>query len=178
MNLAISGTHASGKTTLAERLGRSLPGYAVVDEPYYVLEGQGHRFSDPPSIEDFELQLASSIASIEASIGDCIFDRCPVDFLAYLLASRSPAGVDFDRWIPRVRQALGRLDRIIYVPLEEPDRMRETAIERPRLRRRMDQELRRLLEEDPWKFGTAVLEVRGSVDERARQVLAHLGIDS
>ena len=54
--------------------------------------------------------------------------------------------------------------------------MRDTAVERPRLRRRMDEQLRELLQEDPWEFGAAVLEVRGSVDERARQVLDELGL--
>ncbi len=175
MLLAISGTHASGKTTLAERLARSLPDHAVIDEPYYLLESQRHHFSDPPTPEDFELQLTSSLTTIEAATGNCIFDRSPIDFLAYLLAGRTHPAVELDRWIPRVRRALARLDLIIYVPIEEPDRMRDIPVERPRLRRRMDEQLRELLEEDPWKLGARVLEVRGSVDERARQVLAELG---
>jgi hypothetical protein len=174
VNLALSGTHASGKTTLAERLSRSLPDYTVIDEPWYLLESQGHHFSDPPTPEDFELQLACSLSSMETATGPCIFDRSPIDFLAYLLAGQGNAAVDFDRWIPRVRQAVARLDLIVYVPLEEPDRMCDTPAERPRLRRRMDERLRELLEEDPWKLRARVLEVRGSVDERARQVLAKL----
>jgi nicotinamide riboside kinase len=174
MSLALSGTHASGKTILAERLARSLPTYTIIDEPYYILESQGHHFSDPPTAEDYELQLACSLDTIEAATGNCIVDRSPIDFLAYLLAGRSHAAVDFDRWIPRVRQAVGRLDLIVYVPLEEPDRLRDIPVERPSLRRRMDERLRELLYEDPWKLGPKVLEVHGSVDDRARQVLAHV----
>ena len=141
MSLALTGTHASGKTTLAERLTRPLPNYTIIDEPWYLLESQGHHFSDPPTPEDFELQLACSLDTIEAATGHCIFDRSPIDFLAYLLAGLGHTAVDFDRWIPRGR---------------------------------MDERLRELLEEDPWKLGARVLEVRGSVDERARQVLEHL----
>jgi hypothetical protein len=73
-----------------------------------------------------------------------------------------------------VRQALGRLDLIIYVPIGAPKRMRDIPVERPRLRRLMDERLRELLEEDPWELGARVIEVRSSVDERARQVLAQL----
>ncbi|HEU4828743.1 MAG TPA: AAA family ATPase [Gemmatimonadales bacterium] len=175
MNLALSGTHASGKTTLAERLIRSLPDHTIVDEPYFLLESQGHHFYDPPTPDDFELQLTCSLDAIEAATGNCIFDRSPIDFLAYLLAGPGHAAVDFDRWIPRVRRAIARLDLIVYGPLEEPDRMRDIPVERPRLRRRMDEGLRELLEEDPWELGARVLEVRGSEDERARQVLTHLG---
>ena len=174
MNLALSGTHSSGKTTLAERLTRSLSDYTVIDEPYYLLESQGHHFSDPPTPDDVELQLTCSLTTIEAATGNCIFDRTPIDFLAYLLAGPGHAAVDFDRWIPRVRRAVARLDLIVYVPLEGPDRMRDIPVERPRLRRRMDERLRELLEQDPWELGARVLEVRGSVDERARQVLEHL----
>ena len=174
MLLALSGTHASGKTTLAERLARFLPDHTVIDEPWYLLESQGHHFSDPPTTDDFELQLTCSLSTIEAATGHCIFDRTPIDFLAYLLAGPGNVAGDFDRWIPRVGQAVARLDLIVYVPLEEPDRMRDIPVERPRLRRRMDERLRELLEGDPWKLGASVLEVRGSVDERARQVLAEL----
>jgi hypothetical protein len=97
-----------------------------------------------------------------------------VDFLAYLLVDRGADDVDLRRWIPRVRRALGQLGLIVYVPLERPDRVEGAPVEYPRLRRRMDERLRELLEEDPWELGTAVLEVHGSAGERARQVLARL----
>ena len=41
--------------------------------------------------------------------------------------------------------------------------MRDLPVKRPRLRQRMDERLRELLYEDPWKLGAKVLEVRGSV---------------
>jgi GTPase SAR1 family protein len=176
MKIAISGTHGSGKTTLVDSLSRSLPGYDAVEEPYYLLEAQGHQIATPPSVEDFEAQLACSITCVERGARDTIFDRCPVDFLAYLLVGRPSREAELDRWIPRVRQALGQLDQIVFVPLEEPDRTGGAHIEHPGLRRRMDQRLRELLQDDPWAFGAAVFEVRGSPAERTQQVLDHLGL--
>jgi hypothetical protein len=41
----------------------------------------------------------------------------------------------------------------------------------------MDARLRELLHDDPWRFGTRVLEVHGNASERAHQVLAHLDLE-
>ncbi len=41
MRVGISGTHGTGKTTLAGALCARLPGHVVADEPYYLLEEQG-----------------------------------------------------------------------------------------------------------------------------------------
>jgi uridine kinase len=50
MKIAISGAHRTGKTTLVEELSRALPAYGVVDEPYYLLEEEGHEFAEMPSL--------------------------------------------------------------------------------------------------------------------------------
>ena len=103
ISLALTGTHASGKTTLAERLTRPVPNYTIIDEPWCLLESQGHHFSDPPTPDDFELQLACSLDTIEAATGHCIFDRSPIDFLAYLLAGPGHTAVDFERRVDHDR---------------------------------------------------------------------------
>jgi hypothetical protein len=36
------------------------------DEPYYLLEDEGHAFGTPPTIDDFELLLARSIDLLAA----------------------------------------------------------------------------------------------------------------
>ena len=41
MRVGISGTHGTGKTTLAEALCARLPGHVAADEPYYLLEERG-----------------------------------------------------------------------------------------------------------------------------------------
>jgi predicted ATPase len=174
MKIAVSGTHCSGKTTLVEELSRALPAYEVIDEPYYLLEEEGHAFAEMPCREDFELQLLRSIECIADSEGDCIFDRCPVDFLAYLLTHGESGEFGVDGWLPRVRSAVERLDLIVFVPVEDPDRMVVPESEDAGLRRRVDEELREILDEDRWELGVDVLEVTGSSRERVRQVLAHL----
>jgi|SRR5262245_30608217 len=173
MRIAVSGTHCTGKTTLVEELQRALPTYEAVDEPYYLLEEEGHEFAEMPSIEDFELQLDRSIKCITDSERDSIFDRCPADFLAYLLTYPESEWFDADHWLPRVLRAMERLDLIIFVPVEDPDRMIVAESENTDLRGRVDRELREILLEDRWGVGVEVMEVTGTVRERVRQVLAH-----
>ena len=52
MRIGISGTHGTGKTTLAEALCAHLPGHLTADEPYYLLEEEGYEFDFPPSTDD------------------------------------------------------------------------------------------------------------------------------
>ena len=46
MRIAISGTHFSGKSTLVEALSEALPQYTIVEEPYYLLQEEGHEFAE------------------------------------------------------------------------------------------------------------------------------------
>lgn len=174
MKIAISGTHRSGKTTLVEELSRALPTYEVVDEPYYLLEEEGHQFSEVPCFEDFELQLDRSIQCIVGAGRDGLFERCPVDFLAYLFAHWDSMRFDVAGWLPRVHSAMEQLALIVFVPLESPDRIRVSGSENAGLRRRVDEQLRQLFSDNPWEFGVRVLEVTGTTRERAQRVLAHL----
>jgi hypothetical protein len=59
MRVGISGTHGTGKTTLAEALRAGLPGHVTADEPYYLLEEEGYEFGFPPSPEDYRALLAA-----------------------------------------------------------------------------------------------------------------------
>ena len=174
MRIAVSGAHRTGKTTLIEELGRALAAYAVVDEPYYLLEEEGHEVAEMPSLEDFELQLERSIECIVDSKDNQIFDRCPADILAYLITHRDSDGFNIEPWLPRVRNAMERLDLIVFVPVEDPDRVILSESEEDELRQRVDEELRDIVLEDRWDFGVETMEVAGTTRERARQVLAHV----
>jgi predicted ATPase len=174
MRIAVSGAHRTGKTTLVEELCRALPTYGAVDEPYHLLEEEGHEFAEMPCLEDFEFQLARSIESIVEDEEDRIFDRCPADILAYLITHRESDGFDVERWLPRVRRAMERLDLIVFVPVEQPDRVTVSEADHAALRRAVDEEIREIVLEDRWEFGVETLEVAGSSRERVRQVLARV----
>lgn len=155
-------------------LSRSLPAWVVVDEPYHLLEEEGHEFAEMPSLEDFELQLERSIECMSDSEEDRLFDRCPADMLAYLITHRDAGGFDVDAWLPRVRSAMQRLDLVVFVPVEDPDRILVPDVEESELRQRVDEELREIVLDDRWDFGVEAIEVTGTSRERARQVFAHL----
>lgn len=171
MRIAISGTHRVGKTTLAEALAGALPGHVLVPEPYWLLEDDGHEFEEMPSLEDFELQLERSLTSLEAGAAQVIFDRCPLDLVAYLQTHRERAAFDIDARLARIRAAMASLDLVVVVPIEAPDRVPVDRSE-ARLRSRVDDALRDLVLDDALDVGVRSIEVRGPVDARLRQVLA------
>lgn len=173
MRIAISGTHCSGKTSLVEVLSRALPRYEIVDEPYVLLEEEGHEFAEVPCFEDFERQLDRSIENLLDCAADTIFDRCPADFVAYLAAGHRDE-FDVSDWLPRVREAMRRIDLLVFVPLEDPDRIRVPESESPGLRRRMHEELSEILLQDRWGLAGEVLEVTGALRERVDQVLLRI----
>ena len=173
MRIAVSGTHRTGKTTLVDRLHRALPAYVPVDEPYSVLVEEGHEFAQMPGLEDFETQLDRSIDLIAESDENTVFDRCPADILAYLVTHLDARRFDVDTWLPRCLDAMDRLDLIVYVPVEEPDRIGHSEVEDLALRGRVDEELREMLF-GRWGFEAEILEVTGAATERLRQVLTHI----
>jgi predicted ATPase len=172
MRVAFAGTHRTGKSTLLEAIAARLPTYDTVDEPYRALEDDGHELSDPPTVEDFEHQLRHALAAVAAAGPDTLFDRSPLDLVAYLQALDD----DFDPepWLDDLRAAMASLDLVVVVAIETPDRVAVAAHEDRRLRRRVDERVRTLLLDDPFGFGTATLEVAGTVDARVRQVMAAL----
>jgi hypothetical protein len=175
MKIAISGAHGTGKTTLATELARRLPGYALLEEPYFQLVEEGHVFAEMPSLEDFELQLERSIETILESDGDVVFDRCPADFLAYLTTHDDALAFAFEveAWLPRAREAMQQLDIVIFVPIEQPDRIADPG-DFTGLRVQVDDELRDTVLRDRWGFGNIAIEASGTLAERVGQVLAHI----
>jgi hypothetical protein len=65
---------------------------------------------------------------------------------------------------------MASLDRIIFVPIERPDRIYIPKAEGRELRRCVDERLRELLLEDRLGFGSRVLEAAGPLEDRVRMV--------
>jgi predicted ATPase len=174
MRIAISGTHHSGKSTLVEELSAVLPGYLTVEEPYYLLVEEGHEFAEMPSVEDFELQLERSLECLSGNEPDVIFDRCPVDFLGYLLAHPDAEGLLLERWLPRVQSAIDTLDLIVFLPVEARDRIALPSSVDAGFRREVDETLKEIFLDGSLDLEMNVVEVTGALQERVRQVVSRL----
>jgi len=161
MRVAFVGAHRTGKSTLIEAVADAMPAYEVLDEPYVILEDDGYEHSDPPSVEDFAEQLRVSLESVGEARADVLLDRSPLDFVAYLRAlGHEPE----DPLL--VADVMERLDLVVFVPIEEPDRISLPAHEDRGLRERVDEILRQLVADE-----AHVVEVSGTLAERTEQVL-------
>jgi hypothetical protein len=175
MQIAISGSHATGKTTLLAELARQFPFMATTDEAYHLLVAEGHHFSDPPVADDYELMFRRAAAELEQGHAvHQLYDRCPADYLAYAAASREHDAERLRDMTATAAAALRHVNLIVYLPIEVPDRIDDAMITLPGLRRRVDGILREMLVEDGWGFGAPVLEVRGTLAQRAERVGTHL----
>jgi len=172
VRIAFSGSHRVGKSTLVASVAEALPRYATVDEPYSLLEEEGYQCSETPSVEDFEAQLERSLAALEEGQQDVLFDRCPADVLAYLLAHEDAGAFEADEWLERVRQAMQTLDLVVFVPVEDPDRIPVPSHEDVELRLAVHEKLSELLADDALGFDAEVLTVQGDVAARVKQVMA------
>jgi hypothetical protein len=101
-----------------------------------------------------------------------VFDRCPVDILAYLLEHEDAAGFDAEDWLEPIQDAIETLDLIVFVPIEDADRIAVARHEDAELRAAVHDRLRALLIDDGLGAGVEVLTVTGDVRARTEQVLA------
>jgi hypothetical protein len=130
VRIAICGTHTTGKSTLVAELADALPGHSVVPEPYEILEERGYVFAHPPTLEDYVVQLRQSLLSLRRKSPNLIFERSPLDLVAYLLASPDGTHFDLEGWRMPIMRALESLDLIVTLhpdPAHDPDLQPEEA---------------------------------------------------
>lgn len=176
MRIAVSGTHCVGKSTLIEEFLRRHPNFIHEPEPYEVLvEDYGEEFSAVPNVNDFQQQLQFNIERLQFhNPGDrVIYERCPADFLAYILAlSRSETNSDVSlvrSTVEIVSSAVENLNLILYLPLKESDSPPDD-VEYPALRRQVDAYLADILLADEFDIfsrgNVAIVEATGSTMQR------------
>ncbi len=170
MRIAVSGAHATGKSTLIAELARANPDASTEDEAYVTLMGDGTAFAARPDAADYALLCERACRDlITEREGPVLFDRTPADYLAYLVASGG-AAVE-PELVDCTKRALSTLDLVVYVPIETPDRV--SGAEQPRLRRAVDRILHDMWVDDGWGWSAPVLAVQGPVPVRVAQVLSH-----
>jgi hypothetical protein len=174
MRIGISGAHGTGKTTLVEDLCAHLAGHVPVDEPYFLLEEEGYEFEFPPSLEDYRAQLRRSLRVLRSSAPRVVFDRTPLDFLAYLAAQG--ADIDDEADLSALRSALASLDLLIVTPVTPETEQVLPWPGMPRLRQAVNDMLLDLLSSDPLQAwgDVPVIELSGPLDGRLEAVLAAL----
>ena len=176
MRFGISGTHGTGKTTLAQALSARLPGHVTVDEPCYQLEEEGHEFGFPPSPDDYRAMLACSVRSLTAARQPrVIFDRTPLDYLAYLAATG--ADLPGQAGAAALGRAFASLDLLVITLITPETERALPAAEMPRLRLAVNDALLELVHDDPldaWG-DVPLLELNGPLEGRLDAVLAAMG---
>jgi len=181
MKIAISGTHCVGKSTLIDGFLLAHPDFDHEPEPYDALQEQyGESFAASPSAEDFNRQLEYNLERIAYYQSDdlVIFERCPIDYLAYLFAL-ADLGRDhealsvLERALSVARQAVHQLDMIVFLPASGIilDLSEEEDLE---LRSTVDARLESILLADDLGLFTSgrpsVLEAVGSTTQRLKTV--------
>lgn len=184
MRIAISGSHCSGKTTLIDEFLRAHPDFSHEPEPYTVLvEDYGEEFSSEPCADDFYRQLEFNVARLRGyPHGDrVIYERCPADYLAYILALKDLNPDDahdglIETVLGMVLDAIRNLDLIVFLPLDDADGIEMPDLEFPKLRAAVDSRLAAIFGDDEFGIvssgGATVIEARGSTVQRLQTLEA------
>jgi hypothetical protein len=177
MRIAVAGTHRNGKTTLVEAVGNVLSDFAIEAEPYEQLLEAGESFIDDQDPDVFVRQLEFQAARMSnAALGqNVIYDRSPLDFVAYVMALEELQLGCRTAVEPMILElaasATSCLDLIAYVPL--PPEKRPHL--RPSFRRLVDAQLADLLRNDLLGLmqhgAPAVIELVGSTERRLEELL-------
>lgn len=177
IRIAISGTHASGKTRLIDDYCAVRPGTQRLGDPFELLEYA----SDPPGAAEFLAQLRVSERRLHGlSVeSDWIIERTPLDFLAYLHAlqalGRPQAPLQAPPPEPYLAVIGSQVDLLVLLPLEYHDNAAVAADEDPDLRIAMNDALFALVDASPLAGTDRAVEITGPPEARLARLLAFAG---
>jgi AAA domain len=198
MRIAVSGSHSLGKSTVVNDWVAAHARYKREEEPYRALGLHGPYeilFRDSSTRLQNGIQLYYNIGRIHrysSRADDVIFDRAPVDYLAYSQYTANCGTTDIDdafvqSMVPAVRESLDHLDLLAFVPCSEnwPVAMEEDGI-RPvdhAYRDEVDAIFKQIYREDrfsvmPEENAPRLVELCGSREQRLAQLqvaIADLG---
>lgn len=175
MRIVVSGTHASGKSTLIADFARQFAGFEVLPDPFELLD----EAFDDPDVAVFLAQLwLAADRLVEVRVGArVIAERGPLDFVAYLDALEAlgrPAAPEAvrRRGLATAVEAMRHVDLLVVLPLSTTDHVGVSEEEDPELRTAMDAALLDLVDDPVVAAGTRVLELSGPPEERLAQLVA------
>lgn len=175
MRIVVSGTHASGKSTLIADFAARHPEYVVLADPFESLDEE----ADAPGVAMFGRQLrVAADRLLDADSDDLIAERGPVDFIAYLLAMPGSHGHGdaWERAMALTASAMRRVDLLVVLLLDERDPIDAGDDEHLALRSAMQHALLDLLDDsDAVPSSVRVLELVGDREARVRALEAALG---
>ena len=129
MRIAISGSHSLGKSTLVWDWVKHHPQYKREEEPFRALDQEMYdiRFRQESNRlhNGIQMYYNASRVNLYSTISDCvIFDRAPVDYIAYSQYTADKKTTDIDdafvrAMVPRVKETMQRLDLIAFVPMTD-----------------------------------------------------------
>lgn len=124
MRIAVSGTHSVGKSTFVWDFIKTHPDYIREEEPYRALrEFYPIKFGKQATNYCNGIQLfynLNRVQKYQSSNDKVIFDRCPIDYIAYSMYAARYHQTDMDEKfvhsiIEPIRESLALLDLIVFV---------------------------------------------------------------
>lgn len=171
----VSGTHASGKSTLVSDFALLHHSYAVLPDPFELVDEE----EDPAGHQSLVRQLVVSAERLcQWRPGDdVIAERGPIDLLAYLHAltalGRGQLDADLlERLHSMTTRAMAHVDVLALLPIDPDAGIVVPDEEDPDLRVAMDRHLLRLAEDpDLVPASAVVVELTGSPERRLAGLL-------
>lgn len=186
MRIAVSGTHFIGKSTLIDDFIKLYPHYQHEIEPYYKLQDEkSMELSLEPSLDSLLEQLDYSIAQLNecSKEKNVIFDRCPVDFIAYAMCQLDQDEIDINdsevsERFDDVKEALNQLDLILFLPITKENSIDYTE-ENPAYRRSANKNFKKLYRDEicdifPRYGHPKIIEIYGDREKRIKTLQSYL----
>lgn len=174
MRIVVSGTHASGKSTLISDFALRHPEFTVLPDPFELIDLD----AAPASASSFvaQLRVAADRLVSEEHGAHVIAERGPLDFVAYLLALESVTGHRVAEPVladamARTTAALRTVDALVVLPLTNRDAIHVASDEHLELRAAMNDALLDLIgDRDLLGDHLVIAEVTGTPEERVAAV--------
>lgn len=186
MRIAVSGTHYIGKTTFIADFIQAHPEYRCEEEPYYKLQDEkALELSLAPSLDSLLEQLDYSIEQLNqcADERNVIFDRCPIDFIAYSMYVVEQDLMDINdsevaERFSAVKTALNNLDLIVFLPITKENPIEYTE-ENPAYRKAVDKYCKNIYRDDmcdvfPRYSQPKIIEIWGDRITRIKKLASYL----